>query len=337
MRTARIVEEGAAYYHVISRVVGREYVFAADAERERFRAIMRAVEAFSGVQILTWTLLSNHFHILVHVPEQADVSDQELGRRMRYLYGQDKVDGFMGELETLRQAGQAETAERMKRSYVQRMANLAAFMKTLKQRVSISYNRRHGRVGTLWEERYKSLLLEGECGVLMAVSAYIDLNAVRAGLVQDPKDYRFSGYGEAVGGSKQAREGLALVVSGGGDWGAVSGEYRQVLYIKGEARGITPEGAPVRAGFSEAEVGAVVAVKGRLSLSAVLRCRVRYFTDGLVLGHKVFVEETFMRKRSHFSTKRQNGARALKGAQWGDLCTVRDLRVDVLGMAPAPV
>jgi len=47
MRTARIVEEGPAFYHVISRVVGREFVFAADTERERFRAIMRAVEAFS--------------------------------------------------------------------------------------------------------------------------------------------------------------------------------------------------------------------------------------------------------------------------------------------------
>jgi len=64
--TARIVEEGAAYYPVISRVVGREYVFATDAERERFRAIMRAVEAFSGVRILTWAILSNHFHIQVH-------------------------------------------------------------------------------------------------------------------------------------------------------------------------------------------------------------------------------------------------------------------------------
>jgi len=49
MRTARIVEEGAAYYHVISRVVGREFVFAADMERERFRATLRAVEAFSGM------------------------------------------------------------------------------------------------------------------------------------------------------------------------------------------------------------------------------------------------------------------------------------------------
>ena len=337
MRTARIVEEGPAYYHVISRVVGREYVFAADAERERFRAIMRAVEAFSGVRILTWAILSNHFHIQVHIPERGEISDQELGRRMRYLYSQDKVDAFMGELETLRQVGQVETAERMKWPFILRMCNLAAFMKTLKQRVSISYNRRHGRVGTLWEERYKSLLLEGECGTLMAVSAYIDLNPVRAGLVADPKDYRFSGYGEAVGGSKQAREGLAQVVSGGGDWGAVSGEYRQVLYIKGEARGITPEGAPVRAGFSEEEVGAVVSAKGRLTLGEVLRCRVRYFTDGLVLGRKGYVEELFRRKRSHFSPKRQDGARAMKGAQWGDLCTIRDLRVNVMGASPAPV
>ena len=107
MRTARIVEEGPAYYHVISRVVGREFVFAADAERERFRAMMRAVEAFSGVRILTWAILSNHFHIQVHIPERGEISDQELGRRMRYLYSQDKVDAFMGELETLRQVGQA--------------------------------------------------------------------------------------------------------------------------------------------------------------------------------------------------------------------------------------
>ena len=64
-------------------------------------------------------------------------SDQEIGRLMRYLYGQDKVDGFIGEMETLRQAGQAEAAERMKRPYVQRMANLEAFMKTLKQRGTI--------------------------------------------------------------------------------------------------------------------------------------------------------------------------------------------------------
>ncbi len=37
----------------------------------------------------------------------------------------------------------------------------------------------------------------------------IDLNPVRAGLVNDPKDYRWSGYGEAVGGSVDARKGIS--------------------------------------------------------------------------------------------------------------------------------
>jgi len=81
----------------------------------------------------------------------------------------------------------------------------------------------------------------------------------------------------------------------------------------------------------------VVSAKGRLTLAEVLRCRVRYFTDGLVLGRKVYVEEMFRRKRSHFSPKRQDSARAMKGAQWGDLCTIRDLRVNVMGASPAPV
>ena len=52
MRVARIVEEGAGYYHVISRVVGREKVFRKESEREAFRKTMRAVEGFSGAKVL---------------------------------------------------------------------------------------------------------------------------------------------------------------------------------------------------------------------------------------------------------------------------------------------
>ncbi len=35
------------------------------------------------------------------------------------------------------------------------------------------------------------------------IAAYIDLNPVRAGMVADPADYRWSGYGEAIGGGKK--------------------------------------------------------------------------------------------------------------------------------------
>ena len=60
-------------------------------------------------------------------------------------------------------------------------------------------------------DRFKSVLVEdGE--VLRTMALYIDLNPVRAGLVDDPKDYRWTGYGEATGGSKRARRGLCRVM-----------------------------------------------------------------------------------------------------------------------------
>ena len=332
MRKARIVEEEAAYYHVISRVVGREFVFDPEDERERFRKMMRRVEGFSGCRILAWTVLSNHFHVLLHVPEDKEVADQEFRRRMRFLYDDERVDKLMDEIHRLRRLGQDEWAERVKAPYVKRMHDMAEFVKTLKQRVSVSFNRRHGRVGTLWEERYKSMLIEGEGESLKAVAAYIDLNAVRAKIVKDPKDYRFSSYGEAVGGSELARAGLCECVGcGSGEWAEASGYYRELLYLKGEERGVQENGDPVRPGYSEQEVSEVLAEKGKLTLGAIIRCRVRYFTDGVILGHQIFVEERFLRYRNRFGVKRETGARAMKGADYGGLCIARQLRVDVFG------
>jgi putative transposase len=42
------------------------------------------------------------------------------------------------------------------------------------------------------------VVVENSVNALKTVAAYIDLNPIRAGLVEDPKDYRFCGYGEAV-------------------------------------------------------------------------------------------------------------------------------------------
>ena len=61
------VPGGVGFYHCLSRVVDRRFVFETH-EREVFRKIMRQVEAFSGVRVVTWTILSNHFHLLLEVP-----------------------------------------------------------------------------------------------------------------------------------------------------------------------------------------------------------------------------------------------------------------------------
>jgi hypothetical protein len=206
-----------------------------EREKERFRKLMRKTETFSGVEILTYAVLDNHFHIELYVPPRGPVGDDLFGQRMHALYEETMVGNLLQHLAGLREQGLDEAAEQAKAKYVARMYDLSAFCKTLKQRFTQSFNRRHGRKGTLWEERFKSILVEGKQGALSAVAAYIDLNPVRAGIVSDPGDYRFSGYGEAVGGSREARRGLAAIMRSLGlddGWQTVHGEYRKLLYCR---------------------------------------------------------------------------------------------------------
>jgi putative transposase len=74
MRVARILGEGEAFCHVVSRIVDKRLILD-DAEKERFRRVMRAVEGFSGCQVLTWACLSNHWHICLRVPEPEPLPD----------------------------------------------------------------------------------------------------------------------------------------------------------------------------------------------------------------------------------------------------------------------
>lgn len=71
--------------------------------------------------------------------------------------------------------------------------DLGRFMKRVAGRYTRYMNRKYGRTGTLWEGRFKSALVEGE-RYLLAVSRYIELNPVRAKLVSDPGEYRWSSY-----------------------------------------------------------------------------------------------------------------------------------------------
>jgi putative transposase len=78
------------------------------------------------------------------------------------------------------------------------MWDASHFMKLLKQRFMQWYNGRRARRGTLWEERFRSVVVEGTGLALGAMAAHIDLNPVHAGLLKDPKDYRWSGGGKAI-------------------------------------------------------------------------------------------------------------------------------------------
>ena len=236
-----------AIYHCVSRIVNREFVLKRE-EREKFVALMRLYERFCQVRVLTFCVMSNHFHILLEVPSPPqergrDWSDEKLLDHLSPLYSEPKLAEIRWWLAHFRAQENHSAAEELRDSFFARMWDLSQFMKPLKQCFTRWFNREHERHGTLWEERFKSVLVE-DGHAARVVAAYIDLNPVRAGIVKNPKDYRWCSYGEAMGGKQRAREGIQRVMleSAGAwnneeqaaeiisDWRAAVGGYREVLF-----------------------------------------------------------------------------------------------------------
>lgn len=71
---------------------------------------------------------------------------------------------------------------------------IGAMMKALGQRYVQYFNRTYRRSGTLWEGRFRSCLTQEE-GCLLACQRYLELNPVRAAMVDHPGEYRWSSYG----------------------------------------------------------------------------------------------------------------------------------------------
>jgi putative transposase len=329
------------FYHCVSRVVDRRYIFE-DVEKEHFLKLLRECEEFSEVQVLTYCLMSNHFHVLVAVPQRPTdpsllPSAEQILAKLERLSGHQNLAAVRLELARYRRSHDVEGEARLCARFHERMWNISTFMQMLKQRFSQWFNAREGRKGTLWEERFRSVVVDGAGPALATMAAYIDLNPLRAGLVQDPKDYRWCGYAEAVAGQVRAQRGLQLIIKGlqrGHEETPLRSLelYRLQLFLKGdEAKEVRKEdGTLERGAFSREQCVAVLQAQGKLPWSEYLRCRVRYFCDGAVYGSREFVEELFQRERSRFGPRRKDGARPCQGVE-GEMYTLRGLRRNVFG------
>ncbi len=350
-------------YHVVSRVVDRRMIFG-EEEKRRFRELLVAYAGFSGIEVVAWCLMDNHFHLLLHVPSKDRVDpgalpEKEILRRFRLIYqGAALVD-----IErVLGMCPEAESRRRYLEQFTRRMGDLSLFMKTLKQRFTQWYNGRNRRKGTLWEDRYRSVAVEiqdlatfGHAARIAA--AYIDLNPVRAGMVEDPKDYEWSGYGRAVRGEKSCVRGVVRL------WGKQRGvkaaleEYRVFLFEEGsEEREETQDGKTqdTRTGAWKTRVG-IDARKvweerkrgGRLPLRVMLRLKSRYLVDGAAIGSAEFLRRLTGKSEGmledgqeaagatdHLGEPQPAMGRegvAMRFGQWGGLRVLRDLRVGVVG------
>src|SRR5688572_11683166 len=135
-----------AIYHTISRVVDRRFVFG-DAEREQFRMYMRMQENFSGCRVLSYCVMSNHFHLLLEVPPMPEdgIPDEVLLKRLSAVHTEAFVAEVAKEMDSARREGREELVAEIHARFTYRMHNLSEFMKTLLQRFTRWFNRTHER------------------------------------------------------------------------------------------------------------------------------------------------------------------------------------------------
>ena len=140
------LEHEYALWHVTSRGNERKDIFRDDVDRERFLQILAETVLRFGWRLLSWVLMSNHYHLVIQTPE----------------------------------------------------ANLSRGMHWLNARYAQGFNRRHERIGHLFQGRFKGILVDKQ-SYLQELARYVVLNPVRAGLVDHPAEWRWSSYRETAG------------------------------------------------------------------------------------------------------------------------------------------
>jgi hypothetical protein len=231
--------------------------------------------------------MGNHFHILVKMFPEYKFTDEDIKKRYENFYGDERAfaDGWIPSLR-------------------EKLSNLSEFVREIKVGFTRYYNKRHHWRGYFWGDRFKSVIVE-KGKTLINCLAYIDLNPLRAGLVDRPEDYRWSSLGYHIQtGNKDNFLSLdfGLLEFGPGEIrSAVTSELHRASVLDTEERlkryrrYVYEAGTVKRPEKGKSQViGDKILEKERnrqfeLSRSDRFWYRTRYFTDSEVIGSKEFV------------------------------------------------
>ncbi|WP_457755673.1 transposase [Thermodesulfatator indicus] len=259
-----------AAYHVISRTALPGHNVLGPEEKDYLLKLIRWLSQVYFVEVYGFAIMGNHFHLLCRMLPEDYFSDEEVKRRIRLYYGDKRKIFFYEEL-----------IEKWRK----RLAGLSRYVQDIKQRFSRWYNRRVDRKGYFWADRFKSVIIEtGEA--LLNCLAYIELNPVRAGIVEKPEDYRWCslGYRARLGTGEKSFLSLDLGLS---SYAGKSEQekfklYREFVHGKG--------------GIGEQE---------KFNKAKEFTYRTRYFTESLIIGSKRFINEASQKIKKLFSKKRE--------------------------------
>lgn len=207
----RIVEP-MTYHHLMSRIAHRVYFMTEDVRNDFIEMIRRAAD-FCGIKLVSWCIMTNHFHLLVYLPPREQLSEDEILRRYGVLKGRVRLAGLESELAAIRknpEGGEAKVRVRLD-AITRPMYSIGEFMKIIKQWMTQEYNRRNSHVGTLWEAVYRDVVVLDKPSELGKRAGYIHLNPIRAAITADFADYPWSSLTALRKGDDVALAGMRLI------------------------------------------------------------------------------------------------------------------------------
>ena len=222
-------------------------------------------------------------------------TDEDIQKRYENFYGDERVFAA-GWIPSLRE----------------KWSSLSEFIREIKVGFTRYYNKCHHRRGYFWGDRFKSVIVEnGE--TLINCLAYIDLNPIRAGLVERPEEYRWNSLGYHI--QRGNKDDFLSLDFGLIEFGLINAQerlkrYRRYVYEagalnhpqKGQARVIVHDVVE-----QEREK------KYKISRADRFRYRTRYFADSGIIGTKEFVSENYQRFKDLFMSKREKIPKRVAG------------------------
>jgi len=296
-RTSRmIIADQKAVYHVMSRTALDGFPLK-DVEKDFMLDLIKRFSALYFTEILGFCLMGNHFHLLVKMIPEDQFTDVEIQKRFEAFFGESR-----------------EFAEGQLPYWREKLSSLSEFVREIKVGFARYYNRRHNRRGYFWGDRFKSVIVDkGE--TLVNCLAYIDLNPLRAGIVDRPEDYRWSSLGYHI--QTENKDRFLSTDFGLKEFNVRSKKerirrYRRYVYEAGALN--RPD--KMQAQVIDEKVVAKEHKKGfEISRISRFRHRTRYFTDSGIIGSKAFVAEHYQRFRHLFYSKHEKKPKPIKGLE----------------------
>jgi REP element-mobilizing transposase RayT len=198
--------EATPYYHCISRCVRRAWLCGEDPyigqsfehRRQWVLDRLRQLSEIFAIDICAYAILSNHYHIVLHVDSDKAKSwsvRQVISQWTQLYKGHLLADRYLAgdKMSGAERAALSDLIEEWRL----RLYDISWFMRCLNEYLAHKANEEDGCKGRFFEGRFKSQSLLDE-GALLTCMSYVDLNPIRTGISETPETSEFTSIQERI-------------------------------------------------------------------------------------------------------------------------------------------